>query len=154
MKKKRLLILLGIVLLLSAGCQKETADYDQKLFDTTYIHEIDVTLSQEDFKDLLENPTNKTKYNADVSIDGETVKNVTFSTKGNSSLMFVAAQEGNDRYPFRINFGKNIKGQTYNGLDKLSLNNLFEDSSLIKDYVSYDVFRKAGFHRRWSPTRY
>ena len=144
MMKKILRILLGIVLLLNTGCQKEIADYDQKLFDTTYIHEIHVMLSQDDFNDLLENPSNKTKYSADVSIDGETVKNVAFSTKGNSSLMFVAAQEGNSRYPFRINFGRNVKGQTYRGLDKLSLNNLFEDSSLMKDYISYDIFRKAG----------
>lgn len=148
MKIKNAFLLSLIFLLLLSGCQKKdekiTADYDRYLFDTSYVHEIDITISDEDWKDLIEDPMAKKKYSVDITIDGETLKDVSFNTKGNSSLAFTAADENSDRYPFRINFGKNVKGQTYHGLDKLSLNNLFEDSTYMKEYVSYELFRKCG----------
>ena len=146
--KTKISILSLILLLVFSGCQKKekgtVIDYDRYLFDTSYVHEIDVAISEDDWNDLLENPTAKTKYSADVTIDGETLKNVSFSTKGNSSLYFPASEEGNERYPFKINFGKNVDGQTYHGLDKLSLSNVYGDTTFAKDYLSYELFRKIG----------
>ena len=49
------------------------ADYAEKLFDTGSVHEIDITITAEDLADLKANPTAKTKYKTDITIDGETV---------------------------------------------------------------------------------
>ena len=50
--------------------QTETA-YAGKLFDESYVHRIDITLSDGDWAGLLADPASKTKYQADVVIDGD-----------------------------------------------------------------------------------
>jgi spore coat protein CotH len=114
------------------------------LFDTSRVHTVDVTISAEDWTDLRTNPTDKTKYHATVVVDGETVEEVSFATKGNTSLSSVAADPDSDRYSFKLNFGKYNKGQTYHGLNKLNLNNIYADATYMKDYLSYELFRQIG----------
>ena len=120
------------------------ADYGTLLFTTDRVHSVEVTIAEDDWADLRENPTDKTKYHATVTINGETVEDVSFATKGNTSLASVASMEDSDRYSFKINFGKYQKGQTYHGLNKLSLNNLFADATCMKDDLSYTLFARAG----------
>ena len=114
------------------------------LFDTERIHSIDVTVADEDWLDLCQNPLRKTKYQATVVVDGETLTGVSFATKGNTSLSSVASDPDSDRYSFKLNFGKYEKGQTYHGLNKLSLNNLYADATYLKDELSYGLFRRLG----------
>ncbi len=118
--------------------------YADKLFDTSSVHTIDITIADSDWSDLKADPTAKTKYKADITIDGETVKDVSFATKGNTSLTAVAADKNSDRYSFKVNFGKYVDGQTYYGLNKLNLNNIYADATYMKDYLSYEIFRQAG----------
>ena len=150
-----MLLVMALVLSLSAcnnqGTTKtaniqtqSSVTYSDKLFDASYVHTVDISISDADWSDLLANATDKTKYNVDITIDGETISSVSFSTKGNTSLTSVASDEDNDRYSFKVNFGKYVEGQTYYGLDKLNLNNLYADATYMKDYLSYEIFRQAG----------
>ena len=125
------------------AAKTSSANYADSLFDTGYVHKINVELSDDDWKDLKANPLNKTKYSANVTIDGNKVGNVSFATKGNTSLSQVASSDS-DRYSFKINFGKYEKGQKYQGLDKLNLNNIMSDATYMKDYLSYMIMREAG----------
>jgi spore coat protein CotH len=148
------LMLCGVLLL--SGCvQTDSSNrtststtskvtYSEKLFKRDTVHSIDIALKKKDWADLKANPVNKTKYKADVTIDGETISNVSFATKGNSSLLTVAQDPDSIRYSFKINFGKYALGQTYYGLDQLSLNNLYADATYMKDYLSYRIFEEAG----------
>lgn len=144
---KRILSLLGVILVLSAlvltGCKK-TSEYESRLFQTGIVHTINIELAQDDWNDLLEHPTDKTKYHADITIDGETLSDVSFATKGNSSLFFVAADPDSSRYSFKVNFSKFNKDQSYHGLSTLNLNNGFRDATYMKDYLSYRMFAHAG----------
>ena len=119
-------------------------EYENRLFDVDHVHQIDIRIAEEDLEDLLADPVGKMKYHADIIIDGEEFKDVSFSTKGNSSLYFVAADGDSSRYSFRIKFDKFVEDQTYHGLDMLSLNNSFHDATHLKDYFSYEIFRQAG----------
>lgn len=102
--------------------------YADKLFDNGRVHRIDVRLSDADLSDLLADPISRTEYAADIVIDGETFSDVAFSTKGFSSLYFVAyGEEESKRFSFEVDFGKRVKDQTCYGLDSLSLNNIFGD---------------------------
>ena len=98
-----------LVLFLCTAAVK--ADYEKLLFDTSRVHTIDIWLAEEDWRDLLAQPEAKTKYSADVVIDGEPVRNVAFSAKGSSSLAFVSDSGISDRYSFKVKFGKYVKGQ-------------------------------------------
>lgn len=122
----------------------ETLSYENKLFDTSYVHTINVEIDDDDWEDLKANPTQKTKYQADITIDGETINDVSFSTKGNTSLSSVSSDSDSDRYSFKVNFGKYVENQTYYGLNKLNLNNIYADATYMKEYVSYKIFDEAG----------
>ena len=118
--------------------------YEDTLFDASYVHRIDVQISEEDKRDLLGNPFQKTKHRVNVTIDGETMEDVSISTKGNSSLAFVAAEYEQPRFSFRVNFGMYVKEQTYRGLKTLSLNNSYSDATFMKDHIGYKLFREVG----------
>lgn len=159
MKRFTALVLAGTLLMAVSGCSSETVEslteeveslsstneryYSETIFDTSYVHEINVEISEEDWEDLLENPTAKTKYSVTVTIDGDTLYEVGFSTKGSTSLTSVATSDS-DRYSFKLNFGKFVDGQTYDGLDKLALNNCYSDASYLKDYLSYRIMAETG----------
>lgn len=156
MKKFVALLLFAAMLLSGCGSLKSQKDgktaatsgistkYASKLFDTSYVHKINIKINATDWSDLLKNPTKKTKYKANVTIDGETVDEVSFSTKGNTSLSSIASSDSSDKYSFKINFGKYIDDQTYYGLNKLNLNNIYADATYMKDYISYQISQKAG----------
>ena len=125
----------------SASASENTeAEYVSKLFDTSYVHSIDIEIAEEDWEELLANPTDKTKYKVNVTIDGEEIDDVSIATKGNTSLTSVASDDTTDRYSLKLNFGKYVDGQTYYGLDKLNLNNIYADATYLKDYLSYQLF--------------
>lgn len=152
MKKILCLLLSAGLFLLCTGCAPDQktdtstvpCEYETRLFSTDRVHTIDVRLSDSDWEDLKSRPMDKDKYAADVTIDGETFQSVSFATKGNSSLAAVAANPDSIRYSFKINFGKIVKDQTFYGLNKLHLNNLFGDATHMKDYISYGLFRRLG----------
>lgn len=157
MIKKVIAILMsaGIIITSLSGCSidktilgndvtSSSIEYENKIFDNSYVHEINIKISKDDLEDLLENPLDKTNYKIDVTIDGETCKDVSFKTKGNTSLSEVASDEDSDRYSYKINFGKYVKNQNYYGLDKLSLNNIMSDATYMKDYLSYKIMRETG----------
>lgn len=153
-KKKTYIIVLSLVLILSviilgARCftEKMTDDnklsYEDLIFDTSFVHTIDVNMSEKDRTDQLAKPLDKIKYRAVVTIDGEVMKDVSFSTKGNSSLFLVNAI-GSDRFSYKINFGKFKAGHTFHGLDKLNLQSNYFDVTSMKEYMAYWLFRRMG----------
>ena len=61
----------------------EDTTYETLLFDTSFVHTLDVTIADGDWADLLANPTEKTKYKVNVTIDG--VATAMMTTKSDSS---------------------------------------------------------------------
>ncbi|MGN0733193.1 MAG: CotH kinase family protein [Emergencia sp.] len=115
--------------------------YEERLFDNTKVHTIDIVM--DDWDDLIANATSEEYYAADVVIDNESYKNVGLRAKGNTSLSTVAAL-GSERYSFKIEFDCYDSTGTYYGLDKLSLNNLIQDSTMMKDYLTYTMMNEFG----------
>ena len=54
------------------------------------------------------------------------------------------SQLGGERYSFKIEFDHYDSGKSYHGLDKLSLNNLIMDSTMMKDYLTYTLMNEFG----------
>ncbi|MBU5437925.1 CotH kinase family protein [Tissierella sp. MSJ-40] len=119
-------------------------EYVDKIFNKDIVSEIDIIIDENSWKDLLENAIKEEYYNCDIIINGETFSNVGIRAKGNSSLTMVANDSTTDRYSFKVNFGKYIKGQSYYGLDKLVLNNNISDATSMKEYLSYEMFEEMG----------
>lgn len=115
--------------------------YENRLFDTTKVHTIDIVM--DDWDNLIDQAATEEYYAANVIIDGESCKNVGIRAKGNTSLSTVAAL-GSERYSFKIEFDHYDRAKSYHGLDKLSLNNLIQDSTMMKDYLTYTMMNGFG----------
>lgn len=115
--------------------------YEDALFDAGEVHTIDIVM--EDWDSFIESCENEEYVACTVVIDGEKFSNVAIRAKGNTSLSSVQ-QYGNGRYSFKIEFDHYDNGVTYHGLDKLSLNNLIQDSTFMKDYIVYAMMGKMG----------
>ncbi|MBP5276311.1 MAG: CotH kinase family protein [Lachnospiraceae bacterium] len=116
-------------------------EYVDTLFDDSYVHTINIEIDNWD--ELIENAESEEYTNANVTIDGETVKNVGIRAKGNTSLSTVS-QLGSERYSFKIEFDSYEDTGNYKGLDKLCLNNLIQDYTMMKDYIAYKLMNEFG----------
>ena len=144
---KKITIILLLFLLSACSMTigpREPLSYEDLLFDTSYVHTIDVEISEEDWNSLLKIPTEKVKYHVNVTVDGERFEDVAFASKGNISLTTIARKEEIDRYSFKINFTKFTQDNDYHGLNRLHLNNGFCDATYMKDYLSYRIISEAG----------
>ena len=138
-----MLLAAGFTALAGAGVlessRKTSLTYAKHLFDQSTVHKIEITMDGWD--DFIDNCTDE-KYRAcAVIIDGEAQGTVGIRAKGNTSLSSMA-QYDNDRYSFKIEFDQ--KKKTYRGLDKLSLNNIIQDATYMKDYWSYTFMNQMG----------
>ena len=108
----------------------------ESLFDKSYVHTINIEI--DDWEQFIETATNEEYVTCDVVIDGQKIRNVGIRAKGNTSLSSVASQ-GSEKYSLKIEFDHFVDGKLYNGLDKLSLNNLIYDATMMKDYLAYTL---------------
>lgn len=109
---------------------------EEKLFDARTVHTIDIVMDNwDDFIDTCENEEYEV---CSLVIDKEAYKNVGIRAKGNTSLSMVSSY-GNDRYSFKIEFDHYDSTKSYYGLDKLSLNNIIQDNTFMKDYLTYQM---------------
>lgn len=115
--------------------------YENRLFDTSRVHSIDIVMN--DWDSFIETCENEEYAGCAVIVDGESYKNVGLRAKGNTSLNSVSAM-GSQRYSFKIEFDHYDDAISYHGLDKLSLNNLIQDNTCMKDYLTYRLMGTFG----------
>lgn len=115
--------------------------YESKLFQTSMVHEIEIMM--DNWEDFLAHCIDEEYRACTVIIDGDTYNNVAIRAKGNTSLSQVAAY-GNDRYSFKIEFDHYENAKSYHGLDKLCLNNIIQDNTYMKDYLTYQLMYSFG----------
>ena len=115
--------------------------YETRLFDTEQVHIIDIVM--DDWDGFLETCENEEYAQCAVVIDGEAYQNTAIRAKGNTSLTMVSSMDS-DRYSFKLEFDHYDSGRTYYGLDKLSLNNIIQDTTYMKDYLTYQMMGAFG----------
>ncbi|MGI9467962.1 MAG: CotH kinase family protein [Rubripirellula sp.] len=78
---------------------------------------------------------------ADLVIDGEPISNVGVRYKGNGSFLSGRAL---GKYSFKIDFNEYQDDLNFNGLKKVNLQNCASDPSMLREAVSYQLFREVG----------
>lgn len=116
-------------------------EYEERLFDTSFVHTIDIVM--DDWEGFLDTCENEEYTLCSVVIDNESCGKVAIRAKGNTSLSAVSSY-GNDRYSFKLEFDHYDNANTYYGLDKLSLNNIIQDNTYMKDFLSYQMMDAFG----------
>lgn len=122
----------------------DSSSSTQLVLDKDKVTQINIEIDENTWQELLTNATAEEYYSVNITINDETFYNVGLRTKGNSSLTNVARDENSDRYSLKIKFDKYVDGQTYNGIEKLALNNNYQDPTYMKEYLSYEIFSSLG----------
>lgn len=126
---------------LGIGQTAHAMGYENRLFDTDKLHTIDIVM--DDWDEFLTTAQSEEYSDCTVIIDGEAYKNVGIRGKGNTSLSTVSSMDS-DRYSFKVEFDQYDKNKSYHGLDKLSLNNVIQDNTYMKDYLTYQMMNEFG----------
>ncbi len=138
-------VLLTVLFMNGSAFGMQAADrvlgYKSRLFDPSRVHTVDLVV--DDWEGFLENCENEEYVACAAVIDGESYKNVALRAKGNTSLSSVRAMDSS-RYSFKLEFDHFNKNETYYGLDKLCLNNIIQDKSYMKDYLTYRLMEQFG----------
>ncbi|CAG7636910.1 hypothetical protein PAESOLCIP111_03796 [Paenibacillus solanacearum] len=127
----------------AADTKEKTLGYADEM-NKTQIMSFSINADEAKWQDMLDHASEEEYIPADVTINGTTIKNVGIRPKGNSSLRQIVNDETTDRYSFKIKFDEYVDGQTWMGLDKLALNNMYSDNSYLKEYISYDLMSYIG----------
>ncbi len=112
--------------------------YEDRLFDTSYVHKIDVVMNN--FDDMC-SKADKTWYDCDAVIDGEKYSNISIRIKGNAAEV---QSVGSIKYSFKIGFDHRNSMESYHGLNKLDLNNSSGDCTFMKDFLVYEAMSGVG----------
>lgn len=118
-----------------------TLGYEDRIFDTSRVHSIDIVM--DDWESFIETCENEEYSSCTVVIDGEKYANIGIRAKGNTSLSQVKKMDSK-RYSFKLEFDQYDSSKSYYGLDKLCLNNLIQDNTMMKDYLVYQMMADFG----------
>jgi len=145
---------LGLLIL---GCGPSTSAQTE-LFDSSIVHELTVTFSQEDYDAMIE--TYKTSREKDwieaaVTIDDQTYENVGIRLKGNSSIQGllgggraggqtqVSSADEPEGLPWLIRLDKNVDGQNHQGIVDLVVRSN-NSKTALNEAVSLELLEAAG----------
>lgn len=138
----------ALALMISLLILRETSErtpplqngYEEKLFDRSRVHEIE--LETEDWDGFLKNAGKEEYQPCTIQIDGEKYAGAGIRVKGNNSRR-LTEKYGLKRYSLKIEFDHYREG-TYHGLDKFSLDASFQDNSYMKTWLAYDMMHSMG----------
>jgi spore coat protein CotH len=107
------------------------------LLDGSSLEDLWVHVNARDWEDLHTHFQENTYYPADVEWRGARVRNAAIRVRG------VASRNGH-KPSFRLDFNRYVTGQTFFGLDALTLDSSWQDPSMITNRLSMLIFRRMG----------
>jgi spore coat protein H len=129
--------ILLVALCLVAGHPLVAQTQVDSLLDGSSLEDLWVHLNARDWEDLHTHFQENTYYPADVEWRGTRVRNAAIRVRGTASR--------NDHKPsFRLDFNRYVTGQTFFGLDALTLDSSWQDPSMITNRLSMLLFRQMG----------
>lgn len=112
---------------------------DNVIFPHDEVVDVNIEIDEDAYNQMLANAMSEEVVMANITYNGKTFNNVGIRPKGNSSLRNVF-QSDSDRYSLKIDFNYYVDDQSFYGITKLNLNNLFSDPSMMAEYLGYEMF--------------
>jgi CotH kinase protein/Secretion system C-terminal sorting domain len=142
MKKMYLLAFLSIVFASKQNAQNIAY---RNLYDDKKVHKVYINLPADSLVWLYKNVTYDGNIKADFVFDDgiikDTVKNIGFRLRGNTSRD--AAKKS-----FKIKFNALTKGIKYQGVKEINLNGNHNDPTMVREKLFYDVWNRSGLPER------
>ena len=126
-----------VVAVVVCGTSRASAQSADQFFNPETLQRIDLWLNSSDWSKLKAAFQENTYYPADVTWNGQTVRNVGIRSRGLGS-------RSGTKPGLRVDFDKYSTSQTFLGLKSFVLDNLTQDQSGIKETVAMRFFARMG----------
>ena len=132
-----------LILLILLGNQGVASDNSWMIFDDSQVAEIHITVDPVILEwlyvdtNLYSDSLHPAKFNFKNRYINETVENIGFRLRGNTS-------RASAKKSFKISFNTFVPGREFYGLDKINLNGEHNDPSIIRTKICWDLFNDIG----------
>ena len=110
-----------------------------RVFHASVLHRIDIVIAPEDASRILNRTSDRVRCT--FSIDGIVFKNVGVRQAGGTFNRFVGIEE---KPTLSVKFDDFVDGQELHGLEKIILKDGRQDTGLVGEHLTYEVYRRAG----------
>lgn len=131
---RRGLLVVVIVLCAAGGATAQTSD---DFFNPDILQRVELWMNSKDWDKLKASFQENTYYPADVTWNGQTVRNVGIRSRG------LGSRSGN-KPGLRVDFDRYSTDQTFLGLKSFVLDNLTQDKSGVRETVAMRFFTRLG----------
>lgn len=107
------------------------------LFNPNVLQDVQLFINARDLRELQTHYLENTYYPADLHWAGLRVRNVGVRSRGLGS-------RNGTKLGLHIDFGRFVTGQEFLGLESIELDNLWQDPSMLRDFVAMAVFARVG----------
>ena len=129
------------------GAPLQTADARQervkasvaRVYDTSVLHRIEIVIAPEDARTILNRTTERVRCT--FTFDGVVLKDVGVRQAGGTFNRFVSIAE---KPTLSLKFDDFVDGQELHGLEKMVLKDGRQDTGLVGEHLTYEVYRRAG----------
>ncbi|MBL9168585.1 MAG: CotH kinase family protein [Verrucomicrobiales bacterium] len=132
------LLIFGILLLACSTSGAPREDLSDHFFTNGALKRLKIQISEDAVKALRAEPRQYVKCT--VTEGGQTYRDVAVHLKGNYGTF----KQLDGKASLTLNFDKFVGGQKLHGLDKFHLNNSEQDPTYLCEFLSSELFRKAG----------
>jgi len=105
------------------------------LFDSTTLQRVDLSINSRDLRALRDNYNANTHYTADLTWRTMKVRNVAVRSRGHGS-------RNPKKLGLLVDFGHYTTGQTFLGMTQLVLDNNYQDSSLMREFLAMAMYQR------------
>jgi spore coat protein H len=124
----------AVIVCTAAGAAAQTSD---DFFNPDVLQRVELWMNQRDWEKLKASFQENTYYPADVTWNGQTVRNVGIRSRGLGS-------RSGTKPGLRVDFDRYSTSQTFLGLKSFVLDNLVQDKSGIRETVAMRFFSRMG----------
>lgn len=122
-----------IALLMATGAGADP--FVDALFDPSRLHAVEISMAAEAWAQLRARYLENTNYEATLTFDGETISKCTIRSRGSGTRNGV-------KPGLRVDFYRKDPAQRFHGFRTLVLDNMYNDSSFLREQLAFDVFRE------------
>jgi hypothetical protein len=119
--------------------QERVAASVARVFDTSVLHRIEIAIPPDAARTILNRTPDRVRCT--FTFDGIVLKDVGVRQAGGTFNRFVAIEE---KPTLSIKFDDFVDGQELHGLEKIVLKDGRQDTGLVAEHLTYEVYRRAG----------
>lgn len=133
----RLATIAAVLFLVTTGSARPSGQSAGELFNPAVLHQVEIWVNSKDWEKLKENFQENEYYPADLTWNGETVRNIGIRSRGKAS-------RSGSKPGLRVDFNRYAGDQRFLGLKSLVLDNLAQDASGVHETTAMWLFAQLG----------